>query len=43
MLIYKKKKRKKSVFIDGAGFNTQMLRGRAWSRVGEPAKFKVHS
>lgn len=36
-----KKERKKSVFIGGAGFNTQMLRGRAWSRFGEPAKVKV--
>jgi hypothetical protein len=27
--LQKKKGEKKSVFIDGAGFNTQMLRGRA--------------
>jgi hypothetical protein len=26
-----------------AGFNTQMMRGRAWSKVGEPAYVKVHS
>ncbi|CEJ05058.1 hypothetical protein RMCBS344292_19006 [Rhizopus microsporus] len=34
---------KNCVFIDEAGFNSQMMRGRAWSRVGEPAKVKVHS
>lgn len=34
---------KNCVFIDEAGFNTQMMRGRAWSRVGEPAKVTVHS
>ncbi|KAG0782662.1 hypothetical protein G6F16_006659 [Rhizopus arrhizus] len=34
---------KNCVFIDESGFNSQMMRGRAWSRVGEPAKVKVHS
>ncbi|KAG1440541.1 hypothetical protein G6F56_011877 [Rhizopus delemar] len=35
--------KKNCVFIDEAGFNTQMMRVRAWSMVGEPAKVKVHS
>jgi hypothetical protein len=29
---------KNYIFVDEAGFNTQMMRGRAWSRVGESAK-----
>jgi len=31
------------VFIDEAGFNTHMIRNRAWSKVGEPASVKVHT
>ncbi|RCH83052.1 hypothetical protein CU098_007381, partial [Rhizopus stolonifer] len=33
---------KNYVFIDEAGFHSQMMRGRAWSKVDEPAKVKVH-
>lgn len=31
------------MFIDKAGFNTQTMHGRAWPRVGESPKVKVHS
>lgn len=31
------------VFVDEAGFHTQMIRGRAWSKKGDPAKVKVHT
>lgn len=34
--------RKNCVFIDESGFNTHMIRGRAWSKVGEPASVTVH-
>jgi thymidine kinase len=30
------------VFVDEAGFNTHMIRGRAWSKVGELANVTVH-
>jgi hypothetical protein len=33
---------KNCVFVDEAGFNTHMIRGRAWSKVGEPANVTVH-
>lgn len=33
---------KNCVFVDEAGFNTHMIRGRAWSKVGEPANTTVH-
>ncbi|KAI8880951.1 hypothetical protein K501DRAFT_145610, partial [Backusella circina FSU 941] len=36
-------KKKNCVFIDEAGFNTHMIRNRAWSKVGEPASVKVHT
>lgn len=35
--------KKNCVFIDEAGFNSHMIRGRAWSKVGEPASVKVHT
>jgi hypothetical protein len=31
------------VFIDEAEFRSQMMRGRAWSKVGVPANVKVHT
>lgn len=31
------------VFVDEAGFHTQMIRGRAWSKKGDPAAVKVHT
>jgi hypothetical protein len=31
------------VFVDEAGFHSQMMRARAWSKVGEPASVKVHT
>lgn len=31
------------VFIDEAGFYSQMMRVRVWSEVGEFANFKVHT
>lgn len=31
------------VFVDEAGFHTQMIRGRAWSKKGDPAIVKVHT
>ncbi|KAG0980959.1 hypothetical protein G6F29_007434 [Rhizopus arrhizus] len=34
--------RNNCVFVDEAGFNTHMIRGRAWSKVGEPANVTVH-
>ncbi|ORE00966.1 hypothetical protein BCV72DRAFT_88365 [Rhizopus microsporus var. microsporus] len=34
---------KNYVFIDEAGFHTQMMKGRAWSKVGDPANVKVHN
>ncbi|ORE04364.1 hypothetical protein BCV72DRAFT_277815, partial [Rhizopus microsporus var. microsporus] len=34
---------KNCVFVDEADFHSQMMRSRAWSRVGEPAKVKVHN
>ncbi|KAI8883902.1 hypothetical protein K501DRAFT_156682, partial [Backusella circina FSU 941] len=30
------------VFTDEAGFHSQLMRGRAWSKVGTPANVKVH-
>ncbi|CEP20206.1 hypothetical protein [Parasitella parasitica] len=33
---------KNCVFVDEAGFNTHMIRGRAWSKVGEPANVTVY-
>lgn len=30
------------VFVDEAGFNTRMIRDRAWSKVGEPTNVTVH-
>ncbi|ORE05504.1 hypothetical protein BCV72DRAFT_180163, partial [Rhizopus microsporus var. microsporus] len=29
-------------FVNEAGFNTHMIRGRAWSKAGEPANVTVH-
>lgn len=34
---------KNCVFIDEAGFHSQTMRGPVWSKVGEPAKVKVHN
>ncbi|KAI9478548.1 MAG: hypothetical protein EXX96DRAFT_505072 [Benjaminiella poitrasii] len=34
--------KKNYMFIDEAGFHSQMTRGRAWSKVGTPANVKVH-
>ncbi|KAI8877528.1 hypothetical protein K501DRAFT_130034, partial [Backusella circina FSU 941] len=34
---------KNCVFIDEAGFHTQMMRSRAWSKKGDPALVQVHS
>jgi hypothetical protein len=34
--------RKNRVFVDEAGFNMHMIRGRAWSKVREPANVTVH-
>ncbi|KAI8878094.1 hypothetical protein K501DRAFT_229053 [Backusella circina FSU 941] len=34
---------KNCVFIDEAGFHSQLMRGRAWSKVGTPANVKVHT
>lgn len=34
---------KNCVFVDEACFHSQMMRSKAWSRVGEPAKVKVHN
>ena len=34
---------KNCVFIDEAGFHTQMMRSRAWSKKGDPAIVQVHS
>ncbi|CEP15290.1 hypothetical protein [Parasitella parasitica] len=34
---------KNCVFVDEAGFHTQMIRGRAWSKKGNPAVVKVHT
>jgi len=34
--------RNNCVFVDEADFNTHMIRGRAWSKVGEPANVTVH-
>lgn len=31
------------MFIDEAGFHSQLMRGRAWSKVGTPANVKVHA
>lgn len=31
------------VFVDEAGFNSQLMRSRAWSKKGEPALVKVHT
>ena len=31
------------VFVDEAGFHTQMIRGRAWSKKGDPAVVQVHT
>ncbi|KAG1130319.1 hypothetical protein G6F37_013531 [Rhizopus arrhizus] len=31
------------VFVDEAGFHTQMIRGRSWSKKGDPAAVKVHT
>jgi transposase len=31
------------VFVDEAGFHSQMMRGRAWSKKGDPALVKVHT
>lgn len=33
---------KNCVFLGEAGFNTRMIRGRAWSKKGEPANLTVH-
>lgn len=35
--------RENCVFIYEAGFNSQLMRGRAWSKFGEPAIVKVHT
>lgn len=34
--------RNNCVFVDEASFNTHMIRGRAWSKVGEPVNVTVH-
>ncbi|CEP12447.1 hypothetical protein [Parasitella parasitica] len=34
---------KNCVFIDEAGFHTQMMRSRAWSKKGDPANVEVHA
>ncbi|KAI7904377.1 uncharacterized protein BX663DRAFT_542043 [Cokeromyces recurvatus] len=34
---------KNCIFIDAAGFYTQMLRSRIWSKKGDPANVEVHS
>lgn len=34
---------KNCVFVDQAGFHSQMMKNRAWSKAGEPAKVKVHN
>lgn len=34
---------KNCVFVDEAGFHTQMIRGRAWAKKGDPAVVKVHT
>ncbi|KAI8880786.1 hypothetical protein K501DRAFT_190547 [Backusella circina FSU 941] len=34
---------KNCVFIDEAGFHTQMMRSRVWSKKGDPANVQVHS
>lgn len=31
------------IFVDEAGFHTQMIRGRAWSKKGDPTIVKVHT
>ena len=31
------------VFVDEAGFHTQMIRGHAWSKKGDPAVVQVHT
>jgi hypothetical protein len=35
--------RENCVFVDETGFNSKLMRGRAWSKVGEPAVVKVHT
>lgn len=35
--------KKKCVFIDEAGFNSQLTRSRAWSKIGTPAKVSVNT
>jgi transposase len=34
---------KNCVFVDEAGFHTQLMRNRAWSKIGDPAIVKVHT
>jgi transposase len=31
------------VFVDEAGFNTHLVRNRAWAKIGDPAVVKVHT
>lgn len=31
------------MFVDEAGLHSQLMRGRAWSRVGDPAIVRVHT
>lgn len=35
--------KKNCVFIDEAGFNSQLTRSRAWSKIGTPAKVSVNT
>lgn len=35
--------KKNYVFVDEVGFHAQMIRGRAWSKKGDPAVVKVHT
>lgn len=32
---------KNCIFVDEAGFNTHMIRERAWSKIGEPANITI--